>query len=233
MERTCLVVVQARLSSTRLPGKVLKPFSNGTILSTLMGRLKKSNSISRIVVATSTEQSDNELARYIKSMGWELFRGPLENVFERFAQVIELANEDHVLRVTADCPLVCGGSIDEMVGIMKSNSLDFVSNSHSFGIAKGFDLELFTSRAFKSIDSISLSSYEREHVTPFFYKSGTFHKKLLCYRFEPDISALNLSVDTFSDYLALVELEKQHRLTELNFHQIMKALGFRVEYGIN
>jgi spore coat polysaccharide biosynthesis protein SpsF (cytidylyltransferase family) len=128
------VVVQARLSSTRLPEKVLLPFGQSTVLECLVNRVRRAKSVSRIIVATSNESSDDKLADFIiaKDIA-ELYRGSLQNVFSRYQEIAMSIESKYFLRITADCPLVCPDLIDAMLIKTKNQDIDFCSNSHEGG----------------------------------------------------------------------------------------------------
>lgn len=225
MKTGLIAIVQARLSSTRLPGKVLMPFAAGTVLSTLISRLSKSKALNQIIVATSSEASDDSLANYVNKMGWALFRGPLNNVHDRFRRIIQAHKEETIVRITADCPLVCASLLDDMYRVYTEQSLDFLSNSHPLGIVRGFDLEIFSRASFLKIEPNTLNNYQREHVTPYFYTAHGLKTSLINYKFQPNISSNNYSIDTMSDYYFLRAMETKHQISSLCFSQIMQTLG--------
>ena len=221
------VVVQARLSSTRLPEKVLLPFGQSTVLECLVDRVRRAKSVSRIIVATSTESSDDKLADFIiaKNVA-ELYRGSLQNVFSRYQEIAMLIESKYFLRITADCPLVCPDLIDAMLIKTKNQDIDFCSNSHEGGIIKGFDLELFSRELILSINPEQLSMYDLEHVTPIMYKAKKESIHLIEYSLPLYLKNLNLSLDTKLDYEFLQKLEQDYQVSRKSYEEIKtKALN--------
>jgi spore coat polysaccharide biosynthesis protein SpsF len=226
-ENKFTVVIQARISSRRLPGKVLLPFGVRTVLECLVDRLRTSRNVSQIVIATSDEQSDDQLADFVaqKKLG-EVFRGSLQNVFSRFQKIALGVQSKYLLRVTADCPLVSPTLIDSMYEQLIQNDLDFLSNSHQQGIIKGFDLEFINRDLLLSIDDSVLDSYELEHVTPCFYHMSGIRKTLLEYPELANFRHLNFSLDTVADYVFLTNLENEYEITGMSFEEIWTKLIF-------
>jgi spore coat polysaccharide biosynthesis protein SpsF len=224
-DKKLIAIIQARLSSTRLPGKVLLPFGQGTILECLVSRLRKATSISRIVIATSNESSDDNLADFILTNNIaELYRGSLLNVFSRYQEIAFLLESDYYLRITADCPLVCPDLVDSMFLTTKEMNLDFCSNSHEKGITKGFDLELYSRALMLSIKQEQLSRYDLEHVTPVMYEIEKNAVLLLKYDQDPRLKGLNLSIDTLRDYVFLKKLEGDHHISRMSYKEIKNIL---------
>lgn len=215
------VVVQARLSSTRLPEKVLLPFGQSTVLECLVDRVRRAKSVSRIIVATSNESSDDKLANFIiaKNVA-ELYRGSLQNVFSRYQEIAMAIESKYFLRITADCPLVCPDLIDAMLIKTKNLDIDFCSNSHEGGIIKGFDLELFSRELILSLKPEQLSLYDLEHVTPVMYKAKKDSIHLVEYELQPYLKHLNLSLDTKCDYEFLQKLEQDYQVSRMSYEEI-------------
>ena len=111
-KQNMLVILQARMSSSRLPGKVLANINGKPMIFWQISRIKRSKYVSKIVVATSNDQTDDELALYLQEIGVDVIRGDLENVYERFRKVLYHHNSSHFARLTADCPLVMPELID-------------------------------------------------------------------------------------------------------------------------
>ena len=165
-----LAILQARMSSTRLPGKVLKPVLGTPMIIRQIERLNASNELDYIVVATSHEASDDALAEALCSAGIDCFRGNLNDVLSRFADCVNEYPAENIIRLTADCPLADPEVIDAVIRQHHSSGSDYTSNTLKRTYPRGLDVECFTSEAFSRLQQFELSSQEREHVTMGFYQ---------------------------------------------------------------
>lgn len=160
-----LAILQARASSTRLPGKVLAPVFGKPMILRQIERISRATKIDKLVVATSTESSDDELASMLSAAGVEVWRGSLNDVFERFALVIDDLKPEHVVRLTADCPLTDPVVIDLTIQEHVSTGADYTSNTNPPTYPDGLDVEVFSVSAFNELRKSALTAPEREHVT--------------------------------------------------------------------
>ncbi len=164
-ETMILGILQARSSSTRFPRKVLQPLLGEAMILRQLERLARSHHIDQLVVATSEDSSDDELASLVSATGWEVRRGPLDNVVERFARVVAEFAPDHVVRLTADCPLAVPQIVDRVIEEHLEHKADYTSNVLIPTFPDGLDVEVFTAAAFTRLTLAALASSEREHVT--------------------------------------------------------------------
>lgn len=153
------------MSSTRLPGKVLSPVLGKPMIIRQIERISRSTMIDKLVVATSSETTDDELESALNTAGVEVWRGPLDNVFERFALVIDGLEPEHVVRLTADCPLTDPQVIDLTIREHLNAKVDYTSNTNPPTYPDGLDVEIFSVAAFNTLRKDELSVPEREHVT--------------------------------------------------------------------
>lgn len=160
-----LAVLQARSSSSRFPRKVLAPLHGKPMIVQQLDRISRSKLIDQLVVATSTEESDDELVEVLRSHGTPVHRGPLTDVAGRFAAVIAATQPTHVVRLTADCPLADPSVIDAVIADHARGSNDYTSNVAPPTFPDGLDVEVFKATAFEKLLASSLSSAEIEHVT--------------------------------------------------------------------
>ena len=160
-----LVVLQARMSSNRLPGKVLKPINGQPMIYRQIQRVLRSSLVEEVVVATSTSDSDDELVEFLESEKIKVFRGSLDNVLSRFLQITKEVNPTNIIRLTGDCPLVMPKLIDEMIAYFEENSPDYLSNSLNPSFPDGLDIEIISREAISKLESLNLSKMELEHVT--------------------------------------------------------------------
>ena len=168
-----LAIVQARMSSTRLPGKVLEPIEGEPLIVRQLERITRATRLDGVVVATSEHESDDPLAQLLLARGVEVRRGPLDDVLGRFAMVIDEFQPDHVVRLTADNPLVDPAVIDRVVAEHLDSGADYTSNSRVRSYPYGLDVECFRVEAFARLRAAELSPYDHEHVTPAFYQEGS------------------------------------------------------------
>jgi spore coat polysaccharide biosynthesis protein SpsF len=160
-----LAVLQARVSSSRLRGKVLEPVSGTPMILQQISRIKASNEIDHLVVATSEEKSDDVLANLMSSNGIDCFRGSLNDVLSRFVSCIDEFPAQNIIRLTADCPLVDPKLVDLIVLAHKFCGSDYTSNTLERTFPRGLDVECFSAEALYRLQSYKLSDEEREHVT--------------------------------------------------------------------
>jgi spore coat polysaccharide biosynthesis protein SpsF len=166
-----VAVLQARMSSSRLPGKVMKPILGMPMIGRHIERLNRCDSLDRIVVATSRDPSDDGLAAYCEGLGVRVFRGALEDVLGRFAGAAIANGAGHVVRLTADCPLADPPVIDACVWRHIETGADYTSNTLERSYPDGLDVEVMTAAALKVMQAEAKDPYEREHVTPFLYRN--------------------------------------------------------------
>lgn len=163
-------VLQARTSSSRLPGKVLAPLVGVPMILRQLERIQRAEALDLIVVATSEDASDDELALTITDAGYDLVRGSLEDVLARFIRVIDEYQPDNVVRLTADCPLISPAVIDRVVRQFEQGQADYVSNTMVPTYPDGLDVEAMTAEALRTVSEISKDPNEREHVTLGIYR---------------------------------------------------------------
>lgn len=225
-------VIQARLGSTRLPGKVLRELANGlTMLAFQMERLRRSAEVAEFVVATSDAPSDDPLAAYCAELGVRCVRGSEQDVLGRFARVADLLPEaKSIVRLTADCVLHHGAVVDNVVRGYKALSLDYFSNSNyePLVIEDGFDVEVFSREALLRADAQATLRSDREHVTPYIKNSGLFRcgwmNTVPGYRHK-------LSVDTLEDFaLANTIIAAFHPRRDFTMQEVLKALEANPEW---
>ncbi len=193
------VIIQARMSSTRLPGKVLMPVMGKPLLGHMVERVRPATSVDELVVATSTEASDDPIARWCGDHGVKVVRGSLSDVLARYYfGVLSLHPVPQtIVRLTADCPLHHHAVVDFAVKEFHRRKVDYFSNSYPPDFEDGFDVEVFSFPALEVAYRGASATDEREHVTPYIRKSSQFTREFAryCegYRFK-------LSVDSPRDF---------------------------------
>jgi spore coat polysaccharide biosynthesis protein SpsF len=167
-----VAILQARMSSTRLPGKVMKLLAGRPMIERQLERLRRSTSLDRLIVATSDDVSDDPLAGHLQEIGVEVFRGPLADVLDRYVGAARAFGvQGVVVRLTADCPLADPGVIDAVVRLHAELGVDYVSNGRRRTYPRGLDVEVFGLDALLVAGREATDPYDREHVTPFIYRN--------------------------------------------------------------
>ena len=169
-----LAIVQARMGSTRLPGKVMKPVLGTPLIELLLERLSCSATVEQIVLATTVQDQDQVLAEHVSQLGYMVYRGSETDVLDRFYRAAEHYKAGAIVRVTADCPLIDPQLVDQVVGVFHDSGADYASNIHPPTYPDGLDVEVFRRDALEQAWQDAATSHQREHVTPYLYESGKF-----------------------------------------------------------
>ena len=165
MSNHVLVILQARMSSSRLPGKVLMNINGKPMIYWQIQRILKSLLVSQLVVATSVDSADDPLANFLENNSVKLHRGSLDNVLSRFIEVAEKYPHDALIRLTGDCPLVMPKLIDLMVDKFYEQDIDYLSNTLEPTFPDGLDVEIVRCGVLQKLSTYSLGNRELEHVT--------------------------------------------------------------------
>ena len=209
-----LAVVQARMGSTRLPGKVMKPLAGKTLIEVLISRLRKAKTLDEVLVATTTEKTDDVLAAHCKSKRIPVFRGSSEDVLKRYVDACRKYSASVVVRITGDCPLADPQLVDSLIRSFAKQKVDYLSNTNPPSYPDGLDIEVFTIEALEKAADRASSAYQREHVTPFIYQSGNF--KTGNFANQDDFSKERWTVDESND-LKVVDDIFQHFSPRIDF----------------
>jgi spore coat polysaccharide biosynthesis protein SpsF len=199
-----LAILQARMSSSRLPGKVLAPVLGEPMIGRQVERLRRASRIDRLVVATSTDASDDPLAAYCESLELAVFRGSLNDVLERFTGALAQHPQARaVVRLTADCPLADPALIDRVIDHHHAAGADYTSNTlGTRTYPHGLDTEVIRPAALLEAAQAATDPYEREHVTPYIYRRPDTYRLAGVARHE-SLAFLRWTVD-FPEDLAFV-----------------------------
>jgi spore coat polysaccharide biosynthesis protein SpsF len=189
-----VAILQARTSSSRLPNKVLEEINGVPMILRQVDRIVRAKKINKLIVATSDHSTDDMLFELLERHGIETFRGPLENVYLRFLEVIESEVGDCFVRLTGDCPLVMPEIIDNLLESFIPENYDYMSNTIEPSFPDGLDVEVFTRTSFLSLRNLSLTDEELEHVTLAFHRNKDVFK-LANFRESLDRSNMRWTVD--------------------------------------
>lgn len=194
-----LMVLQARVSSTRLPSKVLKPILGKPMLAHQILRLKKVKLVDKIVVATSVQRDDDDIEKLCNKLKIECYRGKLDDVLDRYYQACLAYKPTHVVRVTGDCPLIDSDIIDQVIKLHLDNNYDYSSNCAPPTLPDGLDVEIFTFSALEKAWLTSKLPSEREHVTLFIRNNPDLFS-MQNFSYHNDLSTLRWTVDEAADF---------------------------------
>lgn len=233
-----VAIIQARMSSSRLPGKVLQEAGGRPLLERMVERVKKAARLDEIVVATTVDPTDEPIQDFCKEKGFNFFRGNLMDVLDRYYQAALSTKADIVVRLTGDCPFMDPALIDETLDLMTQCQADFACNrlpppfTRTYPI--GLDVEAVTFSALETAWNQAKEKHEREHVMPYFYEVPD-RFKVVKLDYKVDYGSLRWTVDTPEDlefvravysalnnrndftWLEVLQLVKEHpELTEIN-----------------
>jgi spore coat polysaccharide biosynthesis protein SpsF len=201
MTMRIVAIIQARMGSSRLPGKVLVELGGTTMLAQVVRRVRDARRITEVVVATSTAADDGAVAREAERLGAWVHRGPETDVLMRFVGAARSVCADVIVRLTADCPLLDAAVIDQVVGALGA-AVDYASNTHDRTFPRGLDVEALHRDTLERIARLGTSQAAREHVTAFVMEAPALFR-IAQVRAERDDSDLRWTVDTPDD-LAMV-----------------------------
>lgn len=199
-----VIIVQARMTSTRLPGKILKPVLGRPLLEYLVERLRRVASQHEIVIATTDNDTDLPVVELCNRLNVSCFRGSEEDVLARYYLAACEYGADAIVRITSDCPLIDPVVIDEVIGLYYENSdkYDYVSNIYTRTYPRGMDTEVFSFRALEEAYNESTKPSDREHVTEFIYEQPERYR-IANISYAVDQSRHRWTVDTPEDFLLI------------------------------
>lgn len=225
-----IAIMQARTDSTRLPNKVLLPILNQEMILHQLQRISRSKKLTKLIVATSNQESDDRLVEVVQTHGYECFRGSKEDVLERFYRLcidLNLQDDDMIVRLTADCPLHDPDIIDELIDFFIQKDVDYVANCIKPVYPDGFDAEIFTFKALACAFKKAKKTSEHEHVTPYIYNSGLF-KTANLYK-ENSLNTLRLTVDEPKDFELITTIFEYFGDNYFTYDEIIRYISTHKE----
>jgi spore coat polysaccharide biosynthesis protein SpsF len=194
-----LAILQARMSSSRLPGKVLQPILGRPMILRQLERIRQASRIDRLVMATSTDASDDVLTEVCQEQGVECARGSLDDVLDRYYQAARKLGPAHVVRLTGDCPLLDPEVMDETIAFHLAGGFDYTSNAlDELTFPNGLDVEVLRFDCLERAWREARLPSEREHVTPYVYNHRE-EFRVGCHSAERDLSHMRWTVDEAED----------------------------------
>lgn len=240
------IIVQARMGSTRLPGKVMKKVIGKTLLEYLLERLRRVTKADEICVATTTKPQEQFILDICAKMSVKTFRGSEEDVLDRYFGAAQQLKADAIVRVTSDCPLTDPLEIDKLIGYYLEHlgQYDYLSNCLKRSYPRGMDAEIFSMEALINAHKNAKTGPEREHVTPYFYLNPQWFR-LGNVAYEDDQKNHRWTVDTPKDFQLVSRIietlypvkpdfsikdildlfEKNPEWQKINSHVVPKAIG--------
>ena len=197
-------IVQARVASSRLPGKVLMESLPGvSMLEYMINRVKKSNNIDDIIVATTINKEDDPIVELCKKLKVKFFRGSEDDVLLRVLNAHEHFKSDIIVELTGDCPLIDYELIDKIIDVYNNNNYDYVSNSHVRSYPDGFDVQVFSTKLLGEVSLLTKDSYDRENVSSFIYRSERYKTFAVIAEQNLFWPELRVTLDDKGDYLLI------------------------------
>lgn len=209
-----VAIVQARMSSTRLPGKVMQALAGKPMIEILLDRLARSRLIDQIMLATATNAANDPLARHVEAMGYAIWRGSEEDVLARFHDAARSAHADIVVRITGDCPLIDPDLVDAVIQHLLDTGADYATNTLPPTFPDGLDVEAFTFAALERAIAETDAAHDHEHVTPYLRNNDQFNRVNIANR--EDLSDWRWTVDEAAD-LAVVRQIFAHFADDIHF----------------
>jgi len=237
-----VTIIQARMGSTRLPGKVMRNLGGDTVLSCVVRRVRRAQLTGEVIIATTTAAQDEVIIRECRRLSVDCFRGSEEDVLDRYYRAARGVRADAVIRITSDCPLIEPEITDKTIRAFLDSQPDYASNAGHRTYPRGLDTEVMTFEALAGAWERARAPYQRAHVTPYIYENpGQF--KLLSVAGDTDYSGYRWTLDTPEDLAflgavyerldnddsfswtdVLTLLEQEPELVEINSSVLQKAL---------
>ncbi|ETZ24503.1 cytidylyltransferase domain-containing protein [Pedobacter sp. V48] len=203
-----ILITQARTGSTRLPGKVLLKIGGSELLKIHLARLKLCAKVDKIIVATTIQESDNQILSLCEKWGYQVSRGSVDDVLDRFYQAVVNIRPKWVVRVTSDCPLIDPELVDAVIALAQVNGVDYCSNGIIENFPDGQDVEVFKFSALEKAWKEAKLKSEREHVTPYIRQNSGKDKIFSSLNFPcaHDFSKIRMTVDEIRDFELVTRL---------------------------
>lgn len=199
-------IVQARMGSTRLPNKVMKPINGKPMIELLLRRLQKAKTLDQIVLATSVDIRNQPLINHVRNLGFDAIVGSENDVLARYIKALDFTKADIAVRITGDCPLMDPALVDSAVNSYIASDVDYLSNIQPSTYPDGLDIEVFSAKALRKAHAQTTHYYDREHVTPFLRNPEKYTLGSLSHA--KDFSSLRWTVDEPSDFEIINEVFK-------------------------
>jgi spore coat polysaccharide biosynthesis protein SpsF len=211
-------IIEARMGSSRLPGKVLLPINNIPVIILLVDRLKQVKDIKKIIVATTISKKDDILCKVLKKNNINFYRGSEENVLQRVTKAAKEYKIKNIVQITGDCPLIDPELVSQVISVFHNNRIDFVSNSTIRTYPDGMDVCIFSTRNLEKSLKLTSNKYDLEHVTLFLKrKKKLFNRINLMAPQYLHLPNLGLTLDEIEDYKLIKNIFQKFWKTRKTF----------------
>ena len=220
-----IAIIQARMGSHRLPGKMLMELAGKKIVDHVLDRVNKSHYINEVVVATSISENNLPLVAHVATRRTRVFVGNEDDVLDRFYQVAKLLEPDVIVRITGDCPMIDPSLIDLTIKTYFESKTDYCFNCGGNKIyPDGMDVEVFSFHALEKAYHEATKKSDREHVTPYIRQSGKFAVSFL--EAPEDYSKIRITIDEERDLIALKQIyQKLENVTDFSLNDVIEILN--------
>lgn len=219
------IIIQARMTSTRLPGKVLLPLLDKTVLEVIIDRLYEFKE--NIIIATTDDGTEKPIVNLCKKINLKYFKGSVNNVLDRYyrsAKYYGVNKKDIIVRITSDCPLIDLNIMRNVIELYYEGDYDYVSNRINRTIPIGLDVEVFNFEILEDTFNNASSDFEKEHVTPYIYNRKDKKFKIGAYQDKVDNSKYRLTLDEEDDYIAIKEIYTKFQNTSFSYEELIEIL---------
>lgn len=227
-----IAIIQARIGSTRLPGKVMEDLAGEPMLVRTVNRAKRAQTLDEVVVATTTNAGDDVIAELCDQNGWPCSRGSEDDVLDRYYNAAVAHKAEVVVRITSDCPLIEPPIVDQAIELFRNHQLgiDYVSTSiPKRTFPRGLDTEVIRFDALKRAWNEDDNPATREHVTPYIYKNPQWFK-LLGIGSETNYSYMRWTVDTQEDLEFVREIYNHFGHDRFSWQEVLEVLRIHPEW---
>ncbi|MFW9965189.1 MAG: cytidylyltransferase domain-containing protein [Candidatus Sifarchaeia archaeon] len=226
-----VAIVQARMGSSRFPGKPLERIGEWSLIELVLNRVRQSTKVEQVILATSTNPIDDPLANHVKNLDFHVHRGSENDVLSRFYDAAKTFNPEVVVRISGDCPLISPGLIDYAISKFDDERVDYLSLSigeeKKIAYPRGLDVEVTSFKALTIAAENATKQYEREHVMPYLYTHGDAFST---FYLDPELKYsrpnYRLCVDTQKDFELILRIHEnfRERLISTDFQEIIEFL---------
>jgi len=221
-------IIQARMGSSRLPGKVLMNSGNGMpLLYYVINQLRHCSKVKNLVIATTTNQEDDEIEKFADNNSVNVFRGSEKDVLDRYFQCAKKYSFSTIVRITSDCPLIDPQIVDKVIERFFSGNYDYATNTLIRTFPIGTDVEVFSFSVLETAWKNAQLPSEREHVTPHLRNKGNF--KTINVENDTNISNLRLTVDRIEDFELIKEILNNISTNPIHLEDILELFSRKPE----
>lgn len=226
--RTVTAVIQARTGSSRLPNKVLRPLAGRPVLGWVVRAARLAAGIDEVVVATTTEDSDQDIVKFCADLGVPCITGPQDDVLTRFIIALDAYPADAVVRLTADCPMLDPVVISQVIAAFQAggDSVDYLSTVVHRSLPRGLDVEMVSADALRTV-AATATGHDRVHVTSALYANADSTYRVAGLTFAPPSNDLRITLDTPEDALLLDALAEHIGDRAPSWHELVTLLRER------